>query len=137
MQFPFNIAIAAVISAIHVLIFFKLRLPRKYKKGLRGYSVVVNVIFIVFLGSFSIFFKTSFHNQGIQFYYNGLATLYFVLAIPLVVALILLFRNFIMKADIYSIYLKYTVILGGITVLTGIAIVGYPLFMLAFYGFAP
>ena len=67
MLFPLNIVVAVVISAIHVLISFGLKLPSKYKKKLRIYSVVVNLIFIVFLLGFSLFFKTSLPNQGITF----------------------------------------------------------------------
>ena len=81
MQFPLNIVVAVVISAINVLISFGIKLSSKYKKQFRIYSVVVNVIFIVFLSGFSIFFKTSLHNQGINIYYDGLAILYFLLFI--------------------------------------------------------
>lgn len=83
MLFPLNIVVAVVISAIHVLISFGLKLPSKYKKKFRIYSVVVNLIFIVFLLGFSLFFKTSLPNQGINIYFNGLSTLYFLLFIPL------------------------------------------------------
>lgn len=137
MQFPLNIVVAVVISATHVLISFGLKLPSKYKKQFRIYSVVVNLIFIVFLLSFSIFFKTSLPNQGINIYYNGLATLYFLLFIPLVVVLILLFRKLTMNADIYLVFLKYVIIIGAIVILTGIIALGYTLFILIFYGFAP
>lgn len=137
MQFPLNIVVAVVISAIYVLISFGLKLPSKYKKQFRIYSVVVNLIFIVFLLAFSIFFKTSLPNQGINIYYNGLATLYFLLFIPLGVILILLFRKLIMNADIYLVFLKYVIIIGAIAILTGIIAIGHILFMLTFYGFAP
>lgn len=137
MQFPLNIVVAVVISAIYVLISFGLKLPSKYKKQFRIYSVVVNLIFIVFLLAFSIFFKTSLPNQGINIYYNGLATLYFLLVIPLGVILILLFRKLIMNADIYLVFLKYVIIIGAIAILTGIIAIGHILFMLTFYGFAP
>lgn len=137
MQFPLNIVVAVVISAIYVLISFGLKLPSKYKKQFRIYSVVVNLIFIVFLLGFSIFFKTSLPNQGINIYYDGLATLYFLLFIPLGVVLILLFRKLIMNADIYLVFLKYVIIIIAIVVLTGIIAIGNILFMLTFYGFAP
>ena len=137
MQFPLNIVVAVVISAIYVLISFGLKLPSKYKKQFRIYSVVVNLIFIVFLLGFSLFFKTSLPNQGINIYYNGLATLYFLLFIPLGVILILLFRKLIMNADIYLVFLKYVIIIGAIAILTGIIAIGHILFMLTFYGFAP
>ncbi|GAB2500065.1 hypothetical protein GCM10008929_20780 [Alkalibacterium psychrotolerans] len=136
MQFPLNIVVAVVISALHVLISFGLTLPSKYKKEFRIYSVVVNLIFIVFLLGFSIFFKTSLPNQGINIYYNGLATLYFLLFIPLGVILLLLFRKLIMNADIYLVSLKYVILIGTIVILTGIIALGYPLFILTFYGFA-
>lgn len=137
MQFPLNIVVAVGISAIHVLISFGLKLPSKYKKQFRIYSVVVNLIYIVFLLGFSIFFKTSLPNQGINIYYNGLATLYFLLFIPLGVVLLLLFRKLIMNADIYLVFLKYVIIIGAIVILTGIIVLGYILFILTFYGFAP
>ena len=137
MQFPLNIFVAVVISAIHVLVCFALRLPSKYKKQFRIYSVAVNLIFIVFLLGFSIFFKTSLPTQGINIYYNGLATLYFLLFIPLGVVLILLFKKLIMNADIYLIFLKYVIIIGAIVIMIGIIALGYILFMLTFYGFAP
>ena len=120
MLFPLNIVVAVVISAIHVLISFGLKLPSKYKKKLRIYSVVVNLIFIVFLLGFSLFFKTSLPNQGINIYFNGLSTLYFLLFIPLGAVLILLFRKLIMNADIYLVFLKYVIIIGAIVIFTGL-----------------
>nr|QJS06086.1 hypothetical protein [Carnobacterium sp.] len=137
MQFLSNIVVAVIISAIYILISFNIKLPSKYKKKFRLYSVIVNLIFILFLLGFSIFFKTSLPNQGINIYYNGLATLYFLLFIPLGVVLILLFRKLIMNADIYLVVLKYVIIIGAIVVLTGLVIIGYALFILTFYGFAP
>ena len=137
MQFPLNIVVAVVFSAIYVLISFGLKLPSRYKKQFRIYSVVVNLIFIVFLFGFSIFFKTSLPNQGINVYYNGLATLYFLLFIPLGVVLILRFRKLIMNADISLFFLKYVMIIGAIIILTGLIVLGYTLFILTFYGFAP
>lgn len=137
MLFPLNIVVAVVISAIHILISFGLKLPSKYKKKLRIYSVVVNLIFIVFLLGFSLFFKTSLPNQGINIYFNGLSTLYFLLFIPLGAVLILLFRKLIMNADIYLVFLKYVIIIGAIVIFTGLITIGYILFILTFYGFAP
>lgn len=137
MQFPSNIIVAFVISIIYVSISFGLKLPSKYKKPFRLYSVVVNLIFIVFLLAFFLFFKTSLPTQGISLYYNGLTALYFLLFIPLGVTLILLFRKFIMNADIYLVSLKYVISIGAIIILTGIITLGYLLFILTFYGFAP
>lgn len=137
MQFPLNIVVAVVISVIHILISFGLKLPSTYKKQFRVYSVVVNLLFIVFLLGFSIFFKTTLPNLGINIYYNGLATMFFLLFIPLGVVLILLFRKLIMNADIYLLFLKYMIIVGAIIILIGIITLGYSLFILTFYGFAP
>ncbi len=137
MPFPLNIVVAVIISAIYSLISFGLKLPSKYKTQFRIYSVVINLIFIVFLLGFSLYFKTSLPNQGITIYYNGLATLYFLLFIPLEVVLILLFRKLIMNADIYLVFLKYAIIIGAIVILTSIFALGYALFILTFYGFAP
>ena len=137
MQFPSNILVALIISIICVSISFVLKLPNKYKKSFRTYSVVINLIFIVFLLAYSIFFKTSLPNQGISLYYNGLAALYFLLVIPLGVTLILLFRKFVMNADIYLVSLKYVINIGAIVIISGIIALGYILFMLTFYGFAP
>lgn len=137
MQFPLNIIVAVVVSTICVSISFGLKLPSKYKKPFHLYSVVVNLIFIVFLLVFSLFFKTSLPNQGISLYYNGLAALYFLLVIPLGVTLILLFRKFVMNADIYLASLKYVINIGTIVIVSGIIALGYILFMLTFYGFAP
>ena len=137
MQFPSNIIVAVVISIVCVSISFGLKLPSKYKKPFHLYSVVVNLIFIVFLLAFSLFFKTSLPNQGISLYYNGLATLYFLLFIPLGVTLMLLFRKFTMNADIYLVSLKYVISIGAIVIVSGIIALGYILFMLTFYGFSP
>lgn len=137
MPFPLNIVVAVIISAIYSLISFGLKLPSKYKTQFRIYSVVINLIFIVFLLGFSLYFKISLPNQGITIYYNGLATLYFLLFIPLEVVLILLFRKLIMNADIYLVFLKYAIIIGAIVILTSIFALGYALFILTFYGFAP
>ncbi|SEL34177.1 hypothetical protein SAMN04488700_0375 [Carnobacterium iners] len=137
MQFPSNIVVAVIISAVHNLISFNIKLSSKYKKKFRLYSVVVNLIFIAFLLGFSMFFKTSLPNQGINIYYNGLSILYFLLFIPLGVVLILLFKKLIMNADIYLVFLKYVIIIGAIITLTGIIALGYVLSILTFYGFAP
>lgn len=137
MQFPLNIIVAVAISIICVSISFSFKLPIKYKKPFHLYSVAVNLIFIAFLLAFSLFFKTSLPNQGVSLYYNGLATLYFLLFIPLGVTLILLFRKFVMNADIYLVSLKYVINIGAIVIISGIIALGYILFMLTFYGFAP
>lgn len=137
MQFPLNIIVAVVISVIYVLFTFSLKLPSKYKKPFRNYSIGVNFIFIAFLLGFSIFFNTSLLNQGITVYYNGLAALYFLLFIPLGVVLILLSKKLIMNADIYLVSLKYVIFIGAIVILAGIIALGYILFILTFYGFAP
>lgn len=137
MQFPLNIAVATIIFAIYILIAFTFKLPSKYKKIFRTYSIAVNLLFIAFLLGFSIFFKNSLPNQGINIYYNGLATLYFLLFVPLIIVLILVMRKSVMNADISSVFLKYMIIIGSIVILTGIVVLGYPLFMVSFYGFAP
>ena len=89
--------VAIIISALHILLSFNLKLPNKYKNAFRLYSIVVNVIFIGFLVIFSTFLSIS---QNIGTYYNGLATLYFLLFVPLGIVLLLLFSNLIKRADI-------------------------------------
>lgn len=134
MQFPPNIAVAGIISVLHMFLSFTLRLPNKYKNIFRSYSVVANFIFIGFLIVFSTIFTIS---QHIVTYYNGLGTLYFLLFVPLGVVLLLLFSNLIMKADIEPFFLKYILIFGVLIVTIGSIVMGYALFILIFYGFAP
>ena len=42
-----------------------------------------------------------------------------------------------MNADIYLVFLKYVIIIGAIVIFTGLITIGYILFILTFYGFAP
>ena len=134
MQFLPEFIVAIIISALHILLSFNLKLPNKYKNAFRLYSIVVNVIFIGFLVSFSTFLSIS---QNIGTYYNGLATLYFLLFVPLGIVLLLLFSNLIKRADIEPFFLKLIIIFGAIIVVTGLIVLGYALFILTFYGFAP
>ena len=134
MQIAPNIAVAGIISVIHILLSFTLRLPNKYKSIFRSYSVVANLLFIGFLLSFSTIFTIG---QHIATYYNGLGTLYFLLFVPLGAVLLWLFSSFIMKADIEPVFLKYILIFGALVVMIGSIVMGYALFILTFYGFAP
>lgn len=137
MQFPLNVIVALVISVIHILISFNLKLSNKYKSKFRTYSILVNIFFIMFLIGFSIFFRTSNFNEGIGIYYEGLATFYFLLFVPLLIALIFAFRKLIMNFNTYSKTIKYISLIGPCIVLVGIVVIGYIPFMLSFYGFAP
>ena len=134
MRLSSNIPMALVISVLHLLLSFILKLPEKYKKMFRTYSIVVNLLFIGFFISFSMFLNI---DQYIATYYNGLATLYFCLAVPIGTVLFLLFRKWMMEADLEPILLKHILVAGMGIVEVVLLIVGYALFILTFYGFAP
>lgn len=138
MRFLPDFIVALIISAIHLLISFNLKLPNKYKSKFRIYSIVVNLLFIASLGVFYLFVSSSpLSDQGVNIYFNSLVGFYITLFIPLAIALTLHLRALIKSADIYPVFLKYVVITGFVTALVGIIYVGYPLFIFFFYGFAP
>lgn len=138
MQFLPNFLVALIISAAHLLISFNLKLPDRYNSKFRLYSIIVNVLFLASLGAFYLFVSgTPLSDQGVNLYFNSLAAFYFTLFVPLAIALGLRLRTLITKADIYSVVLKYVLIIGLVTGLIGIVSVGYPLFIFYFYGFAP
>lgn len=134
MLFPSKIISALVLSVLHLLLSFTLKVPETYKKIVRTYSVVVNLLFIGFLISFSTFLNI---DQHIATYYNGLATLYFFLVVPLGMVVFLLVRKRMMEANLEPIFLKYILVAGAGIVEVVFLIVGYVLFILTFYGFAP
>lgn len=138
MQFLSNFLVALIISAAHLLISFNLKLPDRYKSKFHMYSIIVNLLFVISLGAFYLFISgTTLSDQGVNLYFNSLAAFYFTLFVPLAIALGLRLRTLITKADIYSVVLKYVLIIGLVTGLIGIVSVGYPLFIFFFYGFAP
>ncbi len=138
MQFLPEFIVAIIIAAVHLFISFNLKLPDKYKSKFRMYSLVVNLLFVASLGAFYLFVSSSpLSDQGVNIYFNSLVAVYFTLFVPLAIALGLRLHTLIMSADIYSVFLKYVVIIGFVIVLAGIVSVGYPLFIFFFYGFAP
>lgn len=128
---------ALIITVLHILVSFSLKLPERYKNKFRVYSIIINLLFIVFLAGFFIYARSSSPNPGSEFYYNSLATFYILLFVPLGAVLTLLFHKVIMNADIYWAVLKYIINFGVAVVLIGAIVLGYSLFMLTFYGFAP
>lgn len=139
MQFLPDLIVAIIISAIHILISFNLNLPDKYKSKFEIYSIIINLLFILFLGAFVIMSSRSLtlSDQGVNIYFNGLSALYFGLFVPLGIALTWRFYKFTMYADIQPIFLKYIVIVIIFTILTGLIYVGYSPYIFFFYGFAP
>ncbi len=137
MSFPLNIFVAGILSAIHLLISFSLRFNRPYQKIFRMYSVLINVIFLVFLAGFSFFLGATASNQGINLFLNGISSLYFLLFFPLSILILVLFRQFIMTADIDPKALKYVLIIFVSIGLIGLLFFGYSIFVYTFYGFAP
>ena len=134
MRLPTTVLVALIISVLHLLLCFTLKVPEIYKKIVRTYSVVVNVLFMGFLIIFSTFLDI---NQHIATYYNGLASLYVFLVVPLGMVVFLLVRKRMMEANLEPISLKYILITGSGIVEVVVLIVGYALFILTFYGFAP
>lgn len=138
MQFLSDFIVAQILSAGHLLISFNLQLSDNYRGKFRMYSVIVNLLFLGSLGAFYLFISGSpLSDQGVNIFFNSLAVFYFILFVPLVIGLSLSVRRSIMKADIYSVVLKYALIIGVVTGMIGIISVGYPLFIFFFYGFAP
>lgn len=126
-----------VVAILYILIAFSLRLPVKYKKKVRIYSVAVSLLFVALVVGFSLYSDYSTANQGIAFYYDGLAASYFSMFVPLGALMILMFSKVVMNADIYLNSLKYSITFGTAVVMLGAIVLGYSLFMLTFYGFAP
>ena len=100
-------------------------------------SVLINVIFLVFLTVFSVFLATTASNEGINLFLNGLSSFYFLLFLPLGILILVLFRKFIMTADIDPRALKYVLIIFVSIGLIGLLFIGYSIFIYTFYGFAP
>lgn len=139
MEFFPNLIVALIISIIHILISFNLKLPNRYKSKFRIYSIIINLAFIIFLGVFFIisFSSLILSDQGVNIYFNGLSALYFGLAIPLGIALLWRFYIWVMHADIQPTSLKYIVMIIFFTILTGLIYLGYFPYIFFFYGFAP
>lgn len=139
MEFFPNLIVALIISIIHILISFNLRLPNRYKSKFRIYSIIINLAFIIFLGAFFIisFSSLILSDQGVNIYLNGLSALYFGLAVPLGIAIVCRFYIWIMHADIQPTPLKYIVMIIFFTILTGLIYLGYSPYIFFFYGFAP
>lgn len=137
MLFPLNIIVAALIAIIHTVICFSLKISDTYKTKFRIYSVVSNLIFIALVSGFSLFSRISAPNAGIGTYFVGLVTVYVLLTLPLLVALIVLIKSWVIKLDSFSIITRYIVILTISLLLICLSFIGYYPFMLFFYGFAP
>lgn len=137
MSFPLNLFVAGILSAIHLLLSYSLKFKRSYQNIFRMYSVLINVIFLVFLTVFSVFLATTASNEGINLFLNGLSTFYFLLFLPLGILILVLFRKFIMTADIDPRALKYVLIIFAGIGLIGLLFIGYSIFIYTFYGFAP
>lgn len=136
MQFLPEFIVAIIIAAVHLLISFNLKLPDKHKNKFRLYSIVISLAFIIFLGAFS-FSSLISSDQGVNIYFNGLSALYFGLVVPLAIALAWRFYIWIVQADIQPTALKYIIMIMFFSILVGLLYVGYSLYILFFYGFAP
>ena len=138
MQFLPEFIVAIIIAAVHLLISFNLKLPDKHKNKFRMYSLVVNLLFVASLGAFYLFVSSSpLSDQGVNIYFNGLSALYFGLVVPLAIALVWRFYIWIVQADIQPTALKYIIMIMFFSILVGLLYVGYFLYILFFYGFAP
>lgn len=137
MSFPLNMFVAGILSAIHLLLSYSLKFNRSHQNIFRMYSVLINMIFLVFLIVFSVFLTITASNQGINLFLNGLSTFYFLLFLPLGILILVLFRKFIMTADIDPRALKYVLIIFAGIGLIGLLFIGYSIFIYTFYGFAP
>ncbi|GEK90305.1 hypothetical protein SAMN04488100_1568 [Alkalibacterium putridalgicola] len=138
MSFPMNVPSALIISAIHILISFNLKFSKKYKNKFRIYSILVNSSFLIFLVGFPMFLydAISTPTEAAGIYFEGLATFYFLLFIPLILAMMLLFRMWLFRSDAFSKTTKYITLTGLALLLVGLGIMGYFPFMLFFYGFS-
>lgn len=137
MSFPLNMLVATIFSMIHLLLSFSLKFNQSYQKIFRLYSVLINVIFLVFLAGFSVFLGATASNQGINLFLNGLSSLYFLLILPLSLLMLILFRRITMSADIDPPALKYLLLIFVSLGLIGLVLIGYSIFIYSFYGFAP
>lgn len=138
MQFPMNVLSAVIISVIHILISFVLQFSNKYKTKFRLYSILINVSFLIFLVGFPLFFYDTISNPNVAagIYFEGLATLYFLLFSPLILAIILLFRKWIAQLDTFSKTANVFALIGPSILLVGLGVIGYFPYMLTFYGFS-
>ncbi len=137
MLFPLNIIVAGLIAVVHTIISFSLNIPATYKTKFRTCMVLINLIFLLVVGGFSLFSRSSFPNIEIGTYFDVFAALYVLLSFPLMVALIVLLKNWVMKIDSFSLVTRYIVIGTPSIIIISLSIIGYYPFMLAFYGFAP
>lgn len=137
MLFPLNIIVAGIIILIHTVISFSLNLSDTYKTKFRIYSVLSSFIFLTLIIGFTLLPISTVPNFSYGIYFESFATVYALLTVPLLVALIVLIRRWIIKMDAYYLVTRYIVILTPSLLLIALSLLGYYPFMLSFYGFAP
>lgn len=136
MLFPSKIIIALLLSVVYIFVCFSLRLPDTYKKIFLSYSVIISILFLAFLLYFSMDSRLSgFPEFGYSL--DGLAFFYYLIVIPLLIALIGLIWTWVIKLTDYSLITRSVVILSPSLLLIGLGFLGFYPFLFTFYGFAP
>ncbi|WP_208559415.1 hypothetical protein [Marinilactibacillus kalidii] len=137
MLFSSSIISALVVSLIYLAIAFSLNLPAPYKKRYRTYSVFISGLFLLFLIGIDFYSQRAANYDIAGPLFAGVAFSYFMMFIPLFVAIFTTFLLWIKNITAYSVIVRFIVLVVIAIFLAGIGLLGYPLFILTFYGFAP
>lgn len=137
MFFPTNLIVAGVLGFLYATLFHTLRFPVKYRRFLRIYAILVPISFIIFLITFSLWINSTLDRSGIRVFAYGIDFFYTMMILPLLSVLLYQISQWLFHLNSYSIVIRSTIFCILSACLIALSIVGYTLFTLIFYGFAP
>lgn len=135
MFFPANLVVALVAALIYIFIAFKL--PGKYKKSFRFYSIFIQVSFMLFLIIYPLFISTRIDNSNLYIYSYGLDIFYVLIMLPLLSLLIYYISKWFVNVEGFSTFIKYFILFIVLAFLIFLTAIAYVLFIFIHYGFAP
>ena len=135
MFFPTNVIVALIAAFIYIFIAFKL--PGKYKRIFRFYSIFIQVGFILFLIVYPLFIRTQKDNVNFYIYSYGLDIFYNLIALPLLSLLIYYTDKWFKNVEGFPKLVTYLIFFIVLIFLIALVAIGYNLFIFIHYGFAP
>lgn len=142
MFFPLNFLIGIILAIIYCWIFFKLTLPKWVKRKLLVYAITIQISFLTFF-LYSLHFTSSLvlgsneKFRRFEIFSYGLIFFYFLIYVPLFLALAYVIYKKVMSLLDYSLLTRYLVILISLSLIFGLLFLGFYVFIFFFYGFAP
>lgn len=128
--------IAILLAIGYCFIFWKLTDLNRYRKPLFIYSISIQALFLIFFTSFTLFLKENQANRGLEYFGLGLVIFYITIVSPLIVSLFVSIYKKMKKTNQLK-GLGILVFLFLILLAIGITFVGYYIYILFYYGFAP